>query len=59
MTSYLRRVDIGQSSLGGRVVSKVDLFCTQQRVMDAVYYDSLVFQCTLCSSNLTDGSIAC
>lgn len=56
---YLRRMSNAQDSLGGVVVSKVELFCTQSCVADAVYYDSLVFQCTLCSANLSDGSIAC
>lgn len=59
ITSYLNRVPAGQKALAGQVISKVDLFCTQSRVKEAVYRDSLVFQCELCSQNLSDGSLAC
>lgn len=59
ITSYLRRVNVEQNALAGQVISKVDLFCTQSRVQEAVYRDSLVFQCLLCSSNLTDGCLTC
>ena len=57
--SYLNRVPAGEKALAGQVISKVDLFCTQSRVKEAVYRDSLVFQCELCSENLSEGSLAC
>ena len=58
ITSYLYRME--QTTLPvGTAVSKLELFCTQTRVAEAVYRDSLVFQCLLCSGNRTEGSIAC
>ena len=57
ITSYLRRMPA--DAVVGTVVSKVELFCIQAMVEEAVYRDSLVFQCRLCSSNLKDGHIAC
>ena len=52
--SYLRRVKAKDVALTGQFISKTELFCTQTRVADVVYRDSLVFQCALCSSNLTE-----
>ena len=57
ITSFLRRMPI--DAVVGTAVSKVELFCIQAMVEEAVYRDSLVFQCRLCSSNLKDGHIAC
>jgi hypothetical protein len=57
ITSYLRRMPA--DTVVGAVVSKVELFCIRAMVEEAVYRDSLVFQCGLCSSNLKDGHIAC
>ena len=57
ITSFLHRMP--SDAVVGAVVSKVELFCIQVMVEEAVYRDSLVFQCGLCSSNLKDGHIAC
>ena len=57
--SYLQRVRREETCLGGQVLAKLELFCTQTRVGEVVYCDSLVFTISLCSGNLTDGSIAC
>ena len=56
---FLRRVRGGEMSLGGVVVSKMELFCTQSKVIGVVHLDSLVFSVCLCSGNLSDGHIAC
>ena len=50
---YLPKIEHGHYSLHiGPVVGKLDLFCTQQRAGQAVWRNSLIFQCSLQKSSV-------
>ena len=56
--TYLRKIKRDHYVLQiGPVVGKLDLFCTQQRVEQAVWRDSLVFQCSLQKSSVGEMSL--